>query len=330
MIKKGNKVLITMLVATLIALGFGFFVMNQRVSSPPVTSFDDSELETVTPPPTPSTEPEEIEPVSTTGWKVYENDKHGFSLRYPTNQKAGSVSGNSVLGTADAPVRGFHVGPLVLVVLKDATLKKEAQEYFNTTYNVALNPPSGEGQEIPPIECTIHKITNTKVEGLRSVACNGEGGPAKYAYIEGASYDVFVDGYSKGYDGSDNGNYTSDADYITVLSTFSFSADAAVTPGTTTLASSTTAENKNPTFQSFTITADDAGANPSEITVTKDAIVQITFTVGANVQQGSMEFKSSVVNSGSIAANQSKTISFKATDSFSFVTKNYTIKVVVQ
>ncbi len=341
--KRGNKILVTMLVSSAIALGFGFYVMNKRVKSPEVTNQTENNNTNTTPAPAPQPEATpDVSLVSTTSWKVYENDKHVFSIKYPSNLKAGSISDNSVIGTFDAPVRGFHVGPLVLVVLKDAEVKKEANDYFNGVYNAALNPPPAD-QEVA-VECKIDTVTNPNAVSIKSVSCTGEGGAAKYAYIQGPNYDVFVDGYSKGYDSQSNGELASAAEYLTVLSTFRFSKDVATTtpPPTTPSPNPTPGTpppppTNPPTIQSFTIAADDSAATPSEISVTKDAIVQITFNVGANVYYGGLDFKSSVVNSGTIMANSSKTISFKATQSFSFtpywpassIAKNYTIKVNV-
>jgi hypothetical protein len=340
MLTRGNKILIFMVTAAVIALGFGFYVMNQRIQNPVVSQTDSNptqndETEEITPTPEP-----QPDLVATTNWKIYENAKHNFSLKYPTNLKAGSISDNSVLGTYDAPVRGFHVGPLVFVVLKDAALKKDAQSLFDGLYTAAQNPKPAQGAELPPVECKIDTVTNTKVTSIKSVSCNGEGGPAKYAYIAGPTYDVFVDGYSKGYDNSDNGNFTSASDYVTLLSTFAFSTDAQAITNTstqTTLTSTGTTPN-TPTIQAFTISADDNSANPNQITVTKNAIVEITFNVGSDVYYGGLDFRSSVVNSGTISANSSKTISFKADQSFAFtpywpasnVSKPYKINVIVQ
>ncbi len=340
MLTRGSKILIVMVTAAAIALAFGFYVMKQRIQNPTIAEQTDNQNQDNPPDQiTPTPEPEPTL-VATTGWKVYENAKHNFSLKYPTNLKAGSISENSVLGTFDAPIRGFHVGPLVLVVLKDPSLKKDAQNLFDGLYEAANNPKPAEGAELPPIECKVDKVTNTKVTSIKSVSCNGEGGPAKYAYIAGPAYDVFVDGYSKGYDNSDNGNFTSDSDYITLLSTFAFSTDAQVNSDTTlntTLTTSTTTST-NPSLQTFTISADDKSASPNQITVTNGAIVEITFNVGSDVYYGGLDFRSSVVNSGTISANSSKTISFKANQSFAFtpywpssnVAKPYKINVTVE
>ena len=67
-------------------------------------------------------------------------------------------------------------------------------------------------------------------------------------------------------------------------------------------------------------------------------IVEITFNVGStNVYYGGLDFRSSVINSGTVYAGQAKTISFTAKNSFDFtpywpasqVSKNYKISVMV-
>ena len=337
--KRNYTILWTMLAAAAIAIVFGIFVMKQRISTPPVTPNSnqtaDQNSDQTTVPPTP-----EVNLSSTVGWKTYTNDKHGFSIQYPSSLKAGSVSDNSVLGTFQVPVRGLHVGPLVIVALEDKTLKKDAQDYFDSYYNEAQNPrPAAPGE--PSMACSIDKVTNSQVVGIKSVSCNGEGGAARYAYITGKTYDVFIDGYSKGYDSQDNGSIASATDYTTILSTFIFTKDIATAtpPATTPPTTTPTPTPPTATIQNFSITADDNTATPKEITVTKNAIAEITFNVSAtNVYYGGLDFRSSVVNSGTIHSGESKTISFTATNSFEFtpywpssqVAKPYKIKVTVQ
>ena len=148
--KKSTTVLVTMVAAAAIAAGFGFFVIKQRISSPPPTTNNNSnqtpdQTQTTPPPATPT-------PASTTGWKTYTNDKHGFTVQYPPNLKAGSVSDNSVLGTFQVPVRGLHVGPLVLVALEDKSLQKDAKDYFDGVYKAATNPAPALVDERRPFE----------------------------------------------------------------------------------------------------------------------------------------------------------------------------------
>jgi hypothetical protein len=320
---KGNTLLVSIMGAAVLAVILGFLVLRQRINTPFVddtaTTEDSAQEEEKTAEESPSTT------AIPSDWKTYTNDKYVFSVKYPPNLQAGAVSKNSVLGTYQVPMRGFHVGPLVFIVLKDAALKDQAVEYFNASYDVALHPQTGgfEG-EIPPISCVIDKVG---VSFIKSVSCSGEGGFARYAYIKGSDYDVFVDGYSKGYDSQDYGNFTKDTDYINILSTFKFSSSV------------TAADTTAPSIQVFNITADDSGASPMEINVVSGTIVQITFSVSSsNVSGSGLDFRSSVANSGTIYAGQSKTISFTANESFSFTpyststntAKNYKIKVTVQ
>lgn len=239
--QKGFTILIIMVVVAVAALLFGFLVMRQRINTMPTskTSSDtnpaDSQIQD---------QPPQVS-ADLAGWKTYTNDKYSFQLQYPPALSAGAVSKNSVLGTFQVPVKGFHVGPLVLVVLKDASLKQQAFEYFDSYYQEALHPqstmPPAEGG-LPPSACTIEKIVNANVTNIRSVSCTGEGGAARYAYISGPAYDVFVDGYSKGYDTVDYGQFAKDSDYANILSTFKFS----------TVTASTTTE---PGIQTFSIIA---------------------------------------------------------------------------
>ncbi len=305
--QKGYTTLIVMLLVAVAALVFGFLVIRQRIKTPPPAA--------VNPAPVPVLTPEPDVLVIDPTWQTYVNTKYGFQLQYPANFKVGVISKNSVLGTFQVPVRGFHVGPLVLVVLKDPSLKKQAQDYFNQY-----------------ADCTADKIKNLTVT-VKAVTCVGEGGQARYAYIKGSAYDVFVDGYSKGYDTQDFGKFSKETDYASILSTFKFQADQAASPVTTTTLTPPSA------VQTFSITADDSGASLQEITVPKGTIVEITFSIAtSNVYYGGLDFRSSVVNSGTILTGQSKTISFTANQSFLFtpywpasnVAKNYLIKVTAQ
>lgn len=331
-IQKGYITLVIMLIVAAAAMLVSFIVIRQRGQNPPPgapqTSTDNST--NVVPAQTQALPTTPDQTSSLVGWLTYVNSKYGFQLQYPPNLKVGTVSGNSVLGTFQAPIKGFHIGPLVLVVLKDTSLKKIGSDYFKGFYNPNPSPAPADQGSLPAATCTTNKITNTLVASLKSVSCTGEGGAGSYAYIQGPSYDVFVDGYSKGYDSQDFGSLTKATDYANILSTFKFSSPSAPV---------TNAPPPAPTIQTFSITADDSTATPSEISATKGAIVEITFNVSAiNVYHGGLDFRSSVVNSGTVFSGQSKTISFTATQSFSFtpywpstnIAKGYTIKVTVQ
>lgn len=91
--------------------------------------------------------------------------------------------------------------------------------------------------------------------------------------------------------------------------------------------------------QSFELEADDSGASLTTIQVKKGTSVDITFKVkSAGVYYGGLDFRSSVVNSGTIKPGESKTISFTTEDSFDFVPfwpasnvrKPYTISIKVE
>ncbi len=213
--QNGYSILLIMFALTAVFITVGYFVLKSKsLGEPPQNNQTQ----------TPAEEPKEEakEPVvddSMAGWKTYTNTKYNYVLQYPPNLKAGSISGNSSLGTFDAPVRGFDVGPLVLVTLT-GDLRKEGADYFMASYAIAQNPlPPIEGG--PNVECKIDKIINPNAT-IKSVTCTGEGGPARYALITGTNYDIFVDGYSKGFDESDNGEFQSNDDYIKILSSFKF------------------------------------------------------------------------------------------------------------
>lgn len=94
-----------------------------------------------------------------------------------------------------------------------------------------------------------------------------------------------------------------------------------------------------PASKSFVIHANDNSADLTTITVAKGTPVKITFSVGAeNTYHGGLDFRSSVISTGTILPGSSKTISFTAQSSFSFtpywpatnIQKPYTIKIAVQ
>jgi hypothetical protein len=73
-------------------------------------------------------------------------------------------------------------------------------------------------------------------------------------------------------------------------------------------------------MQNFTVVADEAVATPSSITATKGAMVHLTIQVKSEgVYYGGIDYRSNVVNSGTIYAGQSKTITFTADSSFTLI-----------
>jgi hypothetical protein len=371
---KGNKILIGMVLSAVVLILIGVLVVRERIKPVPIqqqasagntSTSDQTQTQTQTQQEAPTPPPAQIPVSIPSNWKTYANTKYTFQLQYPPNLSAGTVSSNSVLGTYQVPVKGFHVGPLVLIVLRDPSLKQQAMAYFNQTSSSSsssnTNTQGGQASA-----CTPETIQNSNAT-IKSVSCTGEGGSAHYSYISGPSYDVFVDGYSKGYDTADYGTLNQGSDYAAILSTFKFSIDSAAatptpnpnpTPNPSANPNPTQAPNPNPTpsgnptpppaptpqpnptpvIQTFSITADDSGASPSSISVNSGTTVEITFNVSSNnVYHGGLDFRSSVVNTGTVYAGQSKTISFTATQSFAFtpywpasdVAKGYTIAVNV-
>jgi hypothetical protein len=92
----------------------------------------------------------------------------------------------------------------------------------------------------------------------------------------------------------------------------------------------------SPSPVSVTVSANDSTATPLSISVTKGATVSLTFKVQATgTYHGGLEFVGGGVDTGAISPGSSKTISFKASNSFSFtpywpansVKKDYLISV---
>ncbi len=91
--------------------------------------------------------------------------------------------------------------------------------------------------------------------------------------------------------------------------------------------------------KSFTVHGNDLNADLTTITVSKGTSVSITFSVDAqNTYHGGLDFRSSMLNTGTITPGSSKTVTFTANSSFAFtpywpltnIKKPYTVNVVVQ
>lgn len=103
-------------------------------------------------------------------------------------------------------------------------------------------------------------------------------------------------------------------------------------------ASASESATASPAPQHFTVNGNDATADLKTITVAAGTPVTITFGADAGTTyHGGLDFRSSVVNTGTIAPGSTKTVSFTATHSFSFtpywpatnIAKPYTIDIVV-
>ncbi len=90
------------------------------------------------------------------------------------------------------------------------------------------------------------------------------------------------------------------------------------TTTTTTLPTATLPQTVS--AKSFTIEADDSGFYPSsQIEVNKGENVTITFKVRqSGVYYGGLQIKSSVFDTGAVSPGGSKSVSFTATESFTF------------
>lgn len=121
------------------------------------------------------------------------------------------------------------------------------------------------------------------------------------------------------------------------------SAPAADTSGTSVTVTTVTTTSSTPTVaapasESFTVNGNDQTADVTTITVKKGTIVHITFGADAGTTyHGGLDFRSSVISTGTIAPGSTKTVTFTANQSFSFtpywpstnIAKPYTIKIVV-
>ncbi len=155
------------------------------------------------------------------GWKTYSSQKYGFEVNYPPAIKVvGIMSENSVLGTYQAPVPGVHIGPLVFVIRQTNADRQFAESYLDNylaTADNSANNPDG-----PSVGCQRQVVNNAAVT---AVACTGEGGAAYYALIKGYEYDVFVDGYSRGFGqltADELGGFEDNEQINQMLTTFKF------------------------------------------------------------------------------------------------------------
>lgn len=117
---------------------------------------------------------------------------------------------------------------------------------------------------------------------------------------------------------ANSGSPTTPAAYGTPAPATAQSDTGGGTAATTTV-STTTTQAAAPAPQSFTVNGNDSSADLTSITVPKGTPVTITFAADAQgTYHGGLDFRSSVVNSGTIAPGTSKTVTFTVDQSFAF------------
>ncbi len=150
-------------------------------------------------------------------WKTYTSTQFGFSLRYPPTFTHVGESVSNEFG------EGIRIGPAVFVIVTDAAKRVQAKQEFDQSYNLIKNPPAPSSEEASLIYSEI-PVNNPSVS-IHDVKFKG----GFYAFIEGNSYDIFVDGDSYTFDSKANNYFNTRPlgnDEITLLSTFRFSSSA--------------------------------------------------------------------------------------------------------
>ena len=165
---------------------------------------------------------ENMATIDTSQWKIYRNEKYGFKLPLPLSVTAGLPAPASVLTTSEIKVEGLYVGNLVFVVGNSPDRRQVIRE------RVAYLRQAAEGafrnDEGPGWGCNTSILTNNQTT-IDIFDCGGEGGPAFYALIHGSRYDIFVDGYSSGFNrdlAEQAGHWGSKEDILTSLRTFAW------------------------------------------------------------------------------------------------------------
>ena len=134
--------------------------------------------------------------ISMSDWKTYKSEKYGFEFKYPARlNPVGIEARKSIM---DPMVKGFYIGHRVLLVLDSEYLKNKGEYYFDKYYNKYNNKSSdGMESEGDSVICSSEILKNYLV--IRYVDCVG-GGDGSYAYIKGNDADIFIDGFSGGFD----------------------------------------------------------------------------------------------------------------------------------
>lgn len=172
------------------------------------------------------TYPNPEEPTSTgaqmdvSSWQTYRNEQYDFEIEYPPYLTAGGYASNSVLGTFSEKVPGVYVGQLVLIVIDTPVLKDKAEKYLQTLSDLAEKDQKdyvSENGSPPPVTCSITEIPSVDVQ-IKAFFCS----QASYAFVTGGKFDVFVDGYSHGFEDTHREFFKDTNEMRKVLSTFKF------------------------------------------------------------------------------------------------------------
>jgi hypothetical protein len=146
--------------------------------------------------------------IETVGWKTYRDEGYGFQVRHPSKYQEGvGKIVSSVFG-----VSATSVGPLTFVKAESLALRTTVNAAFESYWNNK--------------NC-VKKAVNTGLD-IKLAFCTISGKPANYALVKGDDFDIFVDGYTFGYDkelASLYGgakNTMSQSEMLTILSSFKF------------------------------------------------------------------------------------------------------------
>lgn len=159
---------------------------------------------------------------NTQDWQTYRNDEYRFDLQIPSSVKAGLSAPNSVLSTSETKVGGFYVGNMVFVVGDSSERRRAIEERVSSFRQAAKGAFLND--EGPGWACDMLQLRN-KQTVIDIFDCGGEGGPAFYALIYGQRYDIFVDGYSSGFNrdlAEQAGHWGSNEDILISLRTFTW------------------------------------------------------------------------------------------------------------
>ena len=157
--------------------------------------------------------------IETLGWKTYSDESYGFKVSHPAkySDTVSNIVKSSIL---NAP--GTSVGPLIFIKADTQNLKTAANNRFDRYWNYMSQAES------PTNYCRKQVIEGIYGSEFRVVFCLINNKEERFAHIKGQKYDVFVDGYTSGYDKTLIDTYgtaskaMSQSEFTQILSTFSF------------------------------------------------------------------------------------------------------------